>query len=229
MQHEAVRRNMLGLVEKRAETLAKKAREEIAALNAGPAEEDFVGESRDAETKKEIEAMLKRIRVPAKKDAQVREYEVKPGNFEFKAISAGDGDEDGVQMSGMEESLFVPERNVRTAAMITKELSWELRNLVDRAVAEMEAYDRHAEGVSLHYKQALERRTVRTGAPWNVVPGVGNGGGGILKNRNEESPVDREAIRRMSTGMPFTGLGVQGAQAVRTFENIEGVARRGSK
>lgn len=231
MQHEAVRRNMLGLVEKRAESLARKAREELAALRGeGINEEVGLDRAQDEEVKKSIEEMIQRLRVPVRKDAEAGEYEVQAGNMELRNAPSTRGGDD-MHKSGT-DSPVVPEPKARTATAIRAELSWELRNLVDRAVSEMEAYEAHATSVSSHYKQAMERRTTRFGGTMGSGLGSGNGsvgnGGGILKNRNEESPVDREAIRRMSTGMPFTGPAVMGS-VPRTFENIEGVARRGNK
>jgi hypothetical protein len=70
---------------------------------------------------------------------------------------------------------------------------------------------------------------LRNGPPINT----GGRGGGILKNRSEQSPVNHNEIRRMSTGMPVVGFSPTVTKAegqpARQYENIEMLARRGSK
>ena len=70
---------------------------------------------------------------------------------------------------------------------------------------------------------------LRNGPPINT----GGVGGGILKNRNEQSPINHNEIRRMSTGMPVVGFSPTVTKAegqpARQYENIEMLARRGSK
>jgi hypothetical protein len=169
------------------------------------------------------------------------------------SASAPSADVD-IEMGGTETNA-----RVRTSRAIRKELSRSLKEIVDRAVGEMEAYDRHCEETTNVYRQALNRRMSRdggqplftgsmsmggSGAPGlGGVPGgilrngssinTGGVGGGILKNRNEQSPINHHEIRRMSTGMPVVGFiptptKAEG-QPARQYENIEMLARRGSK
>lgn len=110
----------------------------------------------------------------------------------------------------------------RTARNLWEDLSKDLQHVVNQAVSEMEAHDKHAEKVLRGYKQALDKRTGRTFNP-AAASGVS---GGILRNRNVQSPIDRNEVRRMSTGMPISGL--PATPAARTYENMDEIARRGS-
>ncbi len=53
---------------------------------------------------------------------------------------------------------------------------------------------------------------------------------GILNNRNESSPIDQNAIRRMSKGMPIAEISPQEPvqEPVRNYGNMESMTRRGS-
>lgn len=210
---------MMFMVEQRVETLKTKAKEEIATL-----EGDYEDDSGDHEERKrikmEVNAVFQKARIPAKKDAKSEDFEVKPGAFKpsnsngTANTAPTDGD---VKMGGIDTPP-----NQRTARMVWEGLSKDLQQVVHKSATEMEAYDRHAQAVINHYKQALERRTGKK-VPTTVAAGTG---GGILRNRNEESPIDMHAIRRMSTGMPIVGF--QPVQATRTYEKLDDIARRGS-
>jgi hypothetical protein len=213
-----VRGNMMSMVEQRVKILKAKATEELAAL-----EGDYEDDSGDHEERKrvraEVNAMFMKAKVPAKKDAKIEDFEVKPGTFK---PSNGNGianpapaDED-VAMGGTDTTIPKP----RTARMVWEGLSKDLQQIVSKAVSEMEGYDRHAQDVINYYRQALERKTGKK------VPTPGAAGGSILKNRNEESPIDMHAIKRMSTGMPIVGL--QPTQTTRIYEKMDDIARRGS-
>ena len=216
---------MMFLIEKRGEDLVAGAREELARL-----EEDGVDEGEGWEGngvgREELDEMIKRIRVPRRADAKGEEYEVKEGDFAIKPaerLTMGDTslpvtDDGDVQMGGMHDSP-----RARNATQIRLELSRDLRELVERGVREMEAYDVHAQETTKVYKDALERRKGKGKSTSVPVPG-----GGILKNRHDEILVDRNQVQRMSTGMPLVGM-VPQAQVARSFENIEEVVRRGSK
>jgi hypothetical protein len=169
----------------------------------------------------EVDAMFARAKIPAKKDAKSEDFEVKPGAFE---PSSGNGTANSAPADGdvaMGGTDIIPKP--KTARKVWERLTKDLQLVVNRATTEMEAYDRHSQKAINHYKQALERRTGRS-IPATAVPGVG---GGILRNRNEESPIDMNAIRRMSTGMPIVGFQV--AQTTRTYEKLDDISRRDSK
>lgn len=91
----------------------------------------------------------------AREGAKGKDYEVKPGFPEFKdAPAAVTTDRDvAVSGTGMEPS--------RPGAFIREELPLQMRQLVDRGVAELEAYDKHAAESANNYKQALKRREDR--------------------------------------------------------------------
>ncbi|KAE9372033.1 hypothetical protein N431DRAFT_374856 [Stipitochalara longipes BDJ] len=218
-QQALVRGNMMVMVEQRVESLKAKAREELDEI-----EGDYEDDSGDPEERKrvrtELDAMFDRTRMLPKKDAKSEDFEVKPGGFApyngnglfYPAPTNGD-----VAMGGTET-----DPKSRTARMVWEGLSRDLQEVVDRAASEMEGYDRHAQETMVPYKQALERRTGRH-IPAPVATGIA---GSILRNRNEESPIDRDAIRRMSTGMPV--VGVPAAPPTRAYEKMDHIARRGS-
>jgi hypothetical protein len=249
---------MMFLVQQRAETLVANANKELAGLGEESEETEEEREERQRE-KRSVAEMIERIRKPARKDSRLEDYESKPNTTSYTsnptpapAPSAG-GD---IQMGGTETSA---PRRPRTSRAIRKGLSRALKEVVDNSVNELEAYDRHCEVTTNVYRQALNRRMSRDGGlplftgetrtGGNGVPGLGglpggilrNGpsavaggvGGGILKNRNEQSPIDHNEIRRMSTGMPIVGASPTATKAqgqpARQYENIELLARRGSK
>lgn len=212
----------------------RRAEEELADLEGDSDDYDEKIEREEArkrreESRQSREEMLKRVRVKAREGAKAEDYEVNPGSLEFRGAPldvTGHGD---VEMSGMGSS--------RSAATIRQELSLQLRDLVDRGVAELEAYDNHAAESTNMYKQALKRREERRGSTSTSAVqspiatsagGLGGGGfgGGILRNGHEQSLVDATAIRRMSTGVPTVGAAP--VQPVRAFESVEEVARRAS-
>jgi hypothetical protein len=200
------------------DTLKAKAKEELAALE-GDYEDDYGDPEERKRLKTEVDAMFARTKVLAKKDAKSEDFEIKPGAFKPNDgnRTANPAPIDGDVEMGGTASVSKP----RTARMVWEGLSKDLQQVVDKAATEMEGYERHAQDVVNHYKQALERRTGKK-IPTPVATGIG----GILRNRNEESPIDMHAIRRMSTGMPI--VGVQPVQATRTYEKMDDIARRGS-
>jgi hypothetical protein len=209
---------MMSMVEQRVENLRTRAREELAGM-----EGDYEDDSGDPEERKrvrmELDAMFQRTKMPPKKDAKSEDFEVKPGESPYRGIGAvypapADGD---VAMGGT--GIYQKEG---TARMVWEGLSRDLQDVVDRAASEMEAYDRHAQDTMVPYRQAFERRTGRQ-VPAPVAIGIS---GGILRNRNEESPIDRDAFRRMSTSMPVVGL--PAAPSTRSYEKMDDISRRGS-
>jgi hypothetical protein len=224
---------MVALLRARGKDLVRRAEDELAGLE--DAVGDYGGERESEEVKKTREEnrrsrneMLRRVRSKAREGAKAEDYQVRPGNVDFKdripAPATGNGD---VEISGMGPS--------RSAAAIRQELSLQLRDLVDRGVAELEAYDNHAAASTNMYKQALERQNQRRRSTStavvqpSVATGAGGFGGGILRNGHEQSPLDMTAVRRVSTGMPIGKFPAQPVQPVRTLESVEEVARRGSK
>ena len=214
-----VRGNMMFMVKQRVEALKANARKELDELE-GDYEDDSGDPKERQRARSEVDAMFQRTKIPAKKDAKSEDFEVKPGDFKPHhsngiAIPApADGD---VVMGGTEA-----DPKPRTARMVWEGLSRDLLEVVDRAASEMEAYDRHAQETINPYRQALERRTGRH-IPTPVATSVS---GGILRNRNEGSPIDMNAIRRMSTGMPIVGL--PAAAPNRSHEKMDEIARRGN-
>jgi hypothetical protein len=243
---------MMFLVQQRVETLVATAKKELADLGEESEETEEEKVEREQE-RKSVSEVLELMRKPARKDANPNDYMVKittTGNPAPAPAPSADGD---VEMGGTEINA-----RPRTSRAIRKELSRALKEVVDRAVGEMEAYDRHCEETTNVYRQALNRRMSRDGGQplltagmsmgGSGTPGLGGlpggilrngppvntgGGGGILKNRNEQSPINHNEIRRMSTGMPVVGFSPTVTKAegqpARQYENIEMLARRGSK
>jgi hypothetical protein len=214
-----VRGNMMYMVKQRVEASKANARKELDELE-GDYEDDSGDPKERQRVRSEIDAMFQRTKIPAKKDAKSEDFEVKPGDFKphhsngIATPAPADGD---VVMGGTEA-----DPKPRTARMVWEGLSRDLQEVVDRAASEMEAYDRHAQETINPYRQALERRTGRH-IPTPVATGVG---GGILRNRNEGSPIDMNAIRRMSTGMPIVGL--PAAAPDRSHEKMDEITRKGN-
>jgi hypothetical protein len=198
---------MMFLIEQQGKRLVARAKEELDHLSG---DEVDGGWEAPRAGKEELEAMIKRVRVEARKG---EEYEVKKGDYDQKA-----GEQNGdVAMGGMDD---IPKR--RSAAQIRYKLTKDLNELVRRGVREMDAYDAHAKETTKVYWEALERGKRNGKFTFGQVPR-----GGILKTRNEEIMVD-DQVRKLSTGMPVVGLPPQD-QPVRTFENLGELARRGSK
>jgi hypothetical protein len=198
-QQAMVRGNMICMVEQRGRALKANAKKELDEM-----EGDYGDDSGDPEERRrlrsEIDAMFQRIKIPSRKDAKSEDFEVKPGHFkpfhgnEIANPAQANGD---VAMGGTEVNP-----KPRTARMVLESLSRDLLEIVDRAAAEMEGYDKHAEETINPYRQALDRR-IGKHVPTTVAASIS---GGILKNRNEQSPIDMSAVRRVSTGMPIVGL-----------------------
>lgn len=219
-QQAVVRGNMMFMVEQRVENLRARAREELAEIE-GDYEDDLGDPEERKRVRSEIDAMFQRTRMPAKEGAKSEDFEVKPRDFKpysgngiANPMPADSGD---VAMSGTGADA-----KPRTARMVWEGLSRDLLEVVDRAASEMVAYDRHAYQTNDVYRQSLERRTGRQ-VPTPVAAGVS---GGILRNRNEPSPINVNAIRRMSTGMPI--VGVPPAQPTRSYEKMDEIVKRGS-
>jgi len=217
---------MLSLVQQQAGRLVARAREELDALEKGSEDTLVFEEEETPEEKvkkdlvsKEVQNMVQRLKAPVKKNAKSEDYELKPGSPIFKAPAAPQDTD--VEMGGMNNES----PKSRTATVIREELGRNLRELVDKSVREMEAYDTHALGVSNHYKQALERRTGKAAPP----PSAPTGPKSILKNTgsSDSTPVSPLDNRRMSAGQIFAQA--TAGQPVRTYESIGDVARRGSK
>jgi hypothetical protein len=244
---------MMLLVQQRAETLVATAKKELVELGEESEETEEERAEREQE-RRSVAEVLELMRKPARKDANPNDYIAKittTGNPTPAPVPGADGN---VEMGGAETKA-----RPRTSRAIRKELSRALKEVVDRAVGEMEAYDRHCEETTNVYRQALNRRMPRDGGlplftagtsmgvsgtpglrglPGGILkngPSVNMGGvgGGILKNRNEQSPINHNEIRRMSTGMPVVGFSPIATKAegqpTRQYENIEMLARRGSK
>ena len=157
--------------------------------------------------------------MPPKKEAKSEDFEVKPGellSYNGNGVVSSEPANGDVAMGGTG-----PEPRPRTARVVWEGLSRELQEVVDRAASEMEGYDKHAQQTKDFYRQALERRIGRP-VP---APVATTSNGGILRNRNEESPIDRDAFRKMSA---TSVAGAPTAQPTRAYEKMDEIARRGS-
>ncbi|RDL38212.1 uncharacterized protein BP5553_02552 [Venustampulla echinocandica] len=202
-QQDVVRKNMLFLIQQRADNLASKAREELEVLERCKGDEisPLHGEDKEVNERqnKEIDNMFRRLKVLAKRDAKSEDYEAKPDTFnpnkQHPAIHppAGDGN---VEMGGMDNAP-----KPRTAKAVRDELSRNMRELVDRGTQELEGYDRHAQGILNHYRQSLERRTGRPAPPLTGPTGATVPPRGILKNAGDGGSVSRN--ERKASGIKF--------------------------
>lgn len=212
-----MRGNMMSMVEQQVTALKANARKELDELD-GDYEDDSGDPEERRRVRSEIDAIFRGATAPAKTDVRAEDLEIYPGDFKVfdrngnATRAAADGD---VDMTGTDSKP-------RTARMVWEALGKDILDLVDKASSEIVAYDRHAQNTINLYKQALERRTGK-----QIPPPIATGiNGGILRNRTEESPIDMNAFRRMSTGMPIVGL--PSAQPGRAYEKMDEIARRGS-
>ena len=219
-QQATVRGNMMSMVEQRVESLRANARRELDEL-----ESDYEDDSGDPEERRQLRAEIKvtfqKAKIPASKDAKSEDFEANPG--ELKPYN-GNGIANRVATDGDVDMAGTEDAKPRTAKVVWEGLSKDILDLVDKASEEIVLYDRHAQTAINVYKQALERRNGGRQVPAPIATG---NGGGILRNRNEESPIDLNAIRRMSTGMPVVGV-VPPSQPSRAYEKMDEIARRGS-
>lgn len=108
----------------------------------------------------------------------------------------------------------------RTAKIIQEEIGLKIRNMIEKSVAEIDEYEARAKATVDVYRGLLEKERLRMRNPGygnvagerrvsfpsaNASPatGIGGGGGGvpvkgILSNAHVQSPVDHDALRRMS-------------------------------
>ncbi|KAF4631784.1 hypothetical protein G7Y89_g6349 [Cudoniella acicularis] len=249
-QQDAVRLNMLFLAQQEAENAVTRAREELDALERkdeeGSSDYDVERETEiDAEErrkrdamKKDVEAMLWRMKTPRRENANSGDYEMKPDEFDIQKShqpSPGGNQSAGVQKGGTRATS-----KPRTATYIREELSQYLRYLVNETSVEMEAYDAHGKQFASTYEHALGRRMskpapIPVSQPPVSAP-VANMGSlsmapprGILKNSGGDIPLSIDPSRRMSAGTIFAMNSPTTIKTVRTYESMEDVARRGSK
>jgi hypothetical protein len=185
-QQDAVKKNMLFLIERRAENLVKKVKEELSSL-----QEEMLPREISAQKRQDIQNVIRRARVEVKKDAVPGAYEIRNGTFKDSEANLSILEDQDVKMGHVEP---------RTQASIRADLTYELRDLVMRGASEMEAYEAHAEETGKIYKQMLQRRKGRAGhstfpsGPSSALPPRS-----ILINRNGERPADREPTRKVAT------------------------------
>jgi hypothetical protein len=177
---------MLFLIEKRAENLVKKTKEDLNAL-----EEGMLPRETSAQKKQDIQNMIRRARVEVRKDAAPGAYEIRNSTFEDSGSNLSILEDQHVELANIKP---------RTQVSIRADLTHELRDLVMRGASEMEAYEAHAEETAKTYKQMLERRKERAGhstsssGPSSALPPRG-----ILVNKNGERPADREPTKKVAT------------------------------
>jgi hypothetical protein len=153
-----------------------------------------------------------------------------------------DTEEGGDAMREMEPAKEIERKR------IMDQLTGDIRYLIERGVQEMKAYDVHAKASRRSYEETLEGLKGTSVAATKATKGFnhfdvasptyvasplstispGSAQGGIGKaNSHEQSPIDPEAVRRLSTGMPVVG-GVPPSSTTRTYEKLEDLLRRGS-
>ena len=145
---------MIGSLQAKGKDLVRQAEEDLARLDDDAQEDSMEEEFRGIEARKSREEMMNRVRFKMRQGTKPGDYEIKPGRLEFRdaiaAPGAGNGD---LEISGMDHP--------RSATTIRQGLSIKLRDLVDRGIVELEAYDAHAAEPTSMYKQSLKRREER--------------------------------------------------------------------
>ncbi len=210
-QQDIVRANIASFYEQRADYLRAKAKETLESMP--PYEEDPV---QLAKREVDLEAIIEGMKLRA----------VKSENYEFR-IPDKKGDitskpDEDIEMGGMDTNS-----RPTTARQVCQALARELRSLVDDSVKQLKLYDTYCAQTLGTYQEALDRRIAREARPTPIRATSGLGPAkGILHNKNESSPIDQNAIRRMSTGMPVAGMSPQ--KSIRNYEDMESMARRDS-
>jgi hypothetical protein len=186
MQHDAVKKNMVSLIKKRAEYLTERAERELPIL-----EEAAPSVEKDTKRQQDIRNMIRRVKAVPKPDPAPGIYEVKEGTFADPETDLFVSDDQDVEMSNGEP---------RTQASVRAELTHELRDLVMRGATELENYEAHAEKAAKEYKDALDRRQARPGSssgPTRVLAAPPPRG--ILANKNGEKLADKEPKKKRAT------------------------------
>lgn len=185
-QHDAVKKNMLTLIRKRADYLIERAETELPIL-----EEATPSLEKNAQTQQDIRSMIRRAKAAPKIDATPSIYEVKESTFADSEPDLSVFDNQDAEMSSVEP---------RTQASVRAELIHALRDLVMRGATELEDYETHAEKAAKEYKDALDRRQARSGSTSSLtrVPAVPPPRG-ILANKNGEKLVDKEPKKMRAT------------------------------
>ncbi|KAH6669985.1 hypothetical protein B0J14DRAFT_565753 [Halenospora varia] len=246
-QQEQVRHNMFALVQRRADDAIAKAKEELDALERDEDGEsldlDLLEEEKDENEVREremrqrgVDVMFERLKAPMSKDSKEGDYELRIEDL----IASANAD---VQM-GNTSTTTVPKR--RTPKLIREELSQYLKDIVDNAVVEMEAYDDHGEKFASGYKAALEWRTGKpVAAPAastqlpSAAPAAQMGSSSASGNTmappkgpwrtSTEDGLGVDPSRRMSAGAIFANV-QSPTRAKRSPQRIEDiVGRRGSR
>jgi len=211
-QQDIVRANIATLYKQRADDLRSKAKEALESMP--PYEEDPV---QLAKREADLEAIIQGMKLRAVKGEN---YEFRISDKRSDNTNKPDGD---VEMGGMDTN-----NRPTTAKQIRQALARELRDIVDESVKQLKLYDTHCAQTLRPYQDALDRRIARGEArPTPIRTASGPGPvRGILNNRNESSPIDQNAIRRMSKDMPIAGISPQ--KPVRNYGDMESMTRRGS-
>lgn len=169
----------------------------------------------------EGERMMRCVRTPMREGVKGEELEIRAGMFDARPPSAENGTRSGNAADGegdvqMGNASFP---HPRTAMQVRRQLKVSLQELVERGAREIEAYDAHAQQTTRVYKDHLDRG-IRSGRFKEREKGKERAG--ILKKGTEEG------VRRRSTGKPMVDM-VHVESPARVFENLNELARRGSK
>ncbi|RDW95318.1 hypothetical protein BP5796_01081 [Coleophoma crateriformis] len=160
-QHEAVRKNMLVLIENQGAELIKTYEAEIEKLKASGFEDEDEETARENwhARWKETQELIDRLETPMKEGTKAGDYEEKIGHWSW----AKKPDPEERCGKDREWDVNVDRRNRRTAKVVKAELSAALKELIEEGLKEMAKYDRHAAETLEYYDNALKKERARFG------------------------------------------------------------------
>ena len=227
-----MKENIVFLIEQEAQRLTSVAKAELDKLeNETTKELDLVLErKRSMEVKRSAEEMMRRMKTKKREGVELKEYEVGAGDLQFweRRGRPGEGKRDregDVEMGGTEKTKR------RSAPQIRRDLNFALQELIGTGVWYLNGYDTHTGGIKQEYEQALRRAVDRAGSGMEAPPRpqvITSGiqapatAPSILKSKADAGLRCADGVRRSDTGSPAS------ADANRTYESIEKVARRTS-
>jgi hypothetical protein len=192
-----VRKNMMFLIERRADELVNKAKKELSTL-----EDVEFQYQRNTHREEDIRDMIQRLKIPMKADAKPGAYEITEETFKSTGPILPESD----LIVHEDTDIEMGNTHIATQTSIRADLAHDLRDLVMRGASEMESYDSHAENTTRKYRDFLERNkpqimssvsTTSSTPPAPAPPQLPQSQArGFSSNRHLESQMDRESIKR---------------------------------
>jgi len=178
-QHEAVKQNMIFMIERQKEKILQEAKEFHA--------------KEEPKVQNEVDNIIARLRTELKKPTLPSRKTSLDGNVEMAGTAIG------AIISTPTTSASTPTSDGRRGSTCLQEGgSSNLRALVEKSVRNLKGYDEHMEKTKDFYRKAIERQRANRDSEGTAPPAEERRvSGGILANRGGDIRVDREALARM--------------------------------